>query len=176
MIRVSFIVPGSAPVCRRARVGGGRVYTDDATRRDELRVCLAARAAAPRCPVASGPIIVRILALWPRPQSRPAAVPVEVWRAGGRVARPSVPDADNVAKAVLDGLQVGPRGKAGAAHRWLDDDGRVARVESTTAWAAVGEAEATHVEVEAMAWEVPVAGAPACGRGTVDTSTPRCVR
>ena len=63
-----------------------------------------------------------------------------------------------------------------AAHRWLDDDGRVARVESTTAWAAVGEAEATHVEVEAMAWEVPVAGAPACGRGTVDTSTPRCVR
>lgn len=176
MSRVTFTVPGPAPLWRRARLGGGQHFTDDLTRRDELRVGMAARAAAPRCPVPTGPIVVRIVALWPRPHARPSAVPVEVWRAGGRVARPSVPDADNIAKAILDGLQVEPRGNAGAAYRWLDDDGRVARVESTTAWAAVGEAEATHVEVEAMAWEVPVAGAPACGRGTVDTSTPRGVR
>lgn len=89
------------PLKRRPRFANGRAYTDKATKADEAAV-----RAAYRGPKFSGPVKVRIYVYKPLQK---AANDDEWW--------PFVqkPDVDNIAKAVLDGLN-------GVAY---DDDAQV---------------------------------------------------
>ena len=179
-------IPGTPPLWRRARVAvqrgrsatisrsgkvtparRGRVlhFTDDDTRDDEARVAAAARGI--RMP--DGPIRLHIVAIWPRPKSRPRevspqtwqakrprhvapdvwatwrplGVPPSVWALGCAVRKHTVPDWDNVGKAVSDGLT-----KAGV---WADD-ARVAVAEVETWYAGVNNGACTVVTVEPVGW------------------------
>lgn len=53
------------------------------------------------------PLRVDLVAWFPRTASRPSDVPSKVWRdRGAHFAKTSVPDVDNIAKSVLDGLNL----------------------------------------------------------------------
>ena len=133
-------IPGTPPLWRRARLArGGSHYTDAATRADEARVAAAARGI--RMP--DGPIRLHIVAIWPRPKARPPMVPVDVWKLGCALRKPTTPDADNVAKAVADGLT-----KAGV---WADD-GVVSVLQVETWYAGVNNVACTVVTVEPVGW------------------------
>ena len=137
------IIPGRPPLWRRdASDGRGGRRTHPNTRADEARVILAARVARLQAP-AGVPLLVEVVAVYPRPARRPELVPPEVWASGGRVRRLVVPDPDNVLKAVMDGLT-----NAGV---WTDD-GRSALATCSTWWAAVGEGEHTVVKVAPVGW------------------------
>lgn len=100
-----FTVPAAPRGKGRPRVtrGGRHSYTPDATAAFESVVALAAAGAmGSRW---EGPVFVTIWAVFPRPKRlRRKADPA------GLVKHPVKPDADNVAKAVLDGLAA-----------WFDD-------------------------------------------------------
>jgi Holliday junction resolvase RusA-like endonuclease len=54
-----------------------------------------------------GPVSVEIVAIWPMPKARPAWCDRERWalrKVNGGIAYATKPDADNVAKIVLDAL------------------------------------------------------------------------
>lgn len=107
---ITLTIPGRPPTYRRARSNGARRYHDKATTAERARIAAAIVGAEP-CP--AGPLLVEVVAIWPAPKSTPRRdLPVWAWRAMD-------PDADNVAKAILDGLQ---------AAGWLSDDNRVARL------------------------------------------------
>jgi len=120
-------VPGRPVPKGRPRVYGGRAITPKRTR--EYEATVAAECLRQRVTLPDGPLWVSIVARWSRPARRPAAVDAEAWATGERLPRPSTPDVDNIAKAILDGLQRGP----------LDDDARVTRLEVRTVYAAQGE-------------------------------------
>lgn len=84
-------VVNSIPVKRRPRFANGRAYVDAKTKADEAAV-----RAAYAGPKHSGPVAVRIDVYDALPKSRPKRVEAE--------PNTAKPDADNVAKAVLDGL------------------------------------------------------------------------
>lgn len=88
---------------RAARTG--HVYTPARTRAWETEAACVARATWGRTPLAC-PVVVTIDARWSRPRRRPSSVSADQWATPG-CPRPSTPDADNVAKAVLDALQKG---------------------------------------------------------------------
>ena len=75
----------------------GHVYTPDKTRRFELDVAACAKASIRQ--LLEGPLLVDVLAVLPRPKRlcRKKDPPGFVWA-------PVRPDADNIRKAVLDGL------------------------------------------------------------------------
>jgi len=110
---ITIEIPGRPPTYRRARSNGARRFHDKATTLDRARIAAQAVGTVD-CPNGpAGPISVEIVAIWPAPKSTPKRLlPVWSWR-------PMDPDADNVAKAILDGLQ---------ACGWLSDDNRVASI------------------------------------------------
>jgi Holliday junction resolvase RusA-like endonuclease len=107
---VTITIPGRPPTYRRARSNGKIRYHDKATIAERKRIA-AVLADVELCPIDA--LSVEVLAIWPAPKSTPKCdLPVWSWR-------PMDPDADNVAKAILDGLQ---------ACGWLSDDNRVASI------------------------------------------------
>ena len=105
---------------------------------DAARVAFRDLAGSQRTPF-DEPVAVQIravhgrpAALVPRPRSR-KAIPL------GRMWRTTKPDADNIAKIVLDGLV-----KAGV----MVDDTRVVRLTVTKEYVAIEPAEGPHVHVE----------------------------
>ncbi len=125
----TFSIPGVPVPKGRPRVfrRGGRPRTPKKTREYERIVAWSARSAGVR--VLEGPLEVSILAVWPMTGKPRKRVPrPERWKA-------TLPDADNVAKSILDGLN-------GIAFR---DDGQVARLVVETVHAAQGQEP--HVEV-----------------------------
>ncbi len=139
-----FTVPGRVQPWQRTGGFGARRFTRPETAAFEALVGWHAKAAH-RGPPFSGPTAVSIVAVFERPDRRPATVPPEVWRTGERCWRISTPDRDNVDKAVLDGLT-----KAGV----LADDaivcggGEVLKVYA----AAANDGPCTIVEVWALGW------------------------
>lgn len=136
---VTITIPGRPPTYRRARSNGARRYHDKATTSERAKIAAALVGAEP-CP--AGPLLVEIVAIWPVPKSTPKRdLPVWSWRALD-------PDADNVAKAILDGLQ---------ACGWLSDDNRVARlsVQKITS--------STHGDGMTVVRVFPAKYPPACG-------------
>jgi Holliday junction resolvase RusA-like endonuclease len=124
----------------------GRTLKAKGTRAYERLVAAVARAARAGRDALTGPVEVAIVAVWPRPASRPAAVERASWAGGGRLYRPAKPDADNVAKAILDGAKVGGL---------FADDATVVRLTVAKCYAAVGEAAGVEVTVTpVVAWEV----------------------
>lgn len=87
-----FVVPLPPHGKGRPRFVGGRAVTPQATRDYEAAVALAARAAG--LPRFDGPVEVHVRAFYARPK-RPVHRDYPLGR----------PDADNVAKCVLDGLR-----------------------------------------------------------------------
>lgn len=134
-MRVAFRVPDRPGSWHRPLPGvsfGGR-RTMRTARRDRAwreHVALLARAAmAGRQPI-DGPVRLEIDARWPSPRRTPPAWP---WR-------PSVPDADNVTKAIADALN-------GVAYR---DDAQVVDLRVTKQYAVGGDA-GTSVTVTSIA-------------------------
>lgn len=116
---ITITIPGRPPTYRRARSNGARRHHDKRTIADRERIALAVLDIGD-CP--PGALAVDIVAIWPAAAERskvrkgqPRPVIVE-WRAMD-------PDADNVAKGILDGLQ---------AAGWLDEDNRVVRLTACT--------------------------------------------
>jgi hypothetical protein len=98
-----------------------------------------------------------VVALFKRPANRPANVGADLWRMGERCARPIDPDADNLAKGILDALQLGILPE----QRWLSDDNRVVHLGVVKLYAARGEEPGTRVWVgtwDASRWVEPTAG------------------
>ena len=116
---ITIEIPGRPPTYRRARSNGARRHHDKRTIADRERIALAVLDIGD-CP--PGALAVDIVAIWPAAAARSKARkgqdrPVIVeWR-------DQDPDADNVAKGVLDGLQ---------AAGWLDEDNRVVRLTACT--------------------------------------------
>lgn len=147
MVRLT--IPGDPPQWRRARVQrtrrGVRHYTDARTVSDEARV---AAAAAPHRGAIVGPCVVHIVAVYARPARRPERVPLDAWRTGQRVRLCATPDADNVAKAILDGLTIHDDRPGGL---WADD--RYADLAGAERWiAAAGEEPHTVVTITPVGW------------------------
>ena len=102
----SFTVPGEPVAKGRARafVRGGRVahYTPDKTERYEARVATFAQQAMAGRPVIEGPVALSVTALFPIPASWPKKRQAEAL--AGVIRPTKKPDADNITKAVCDGI------------------------------------------------------------------------
>ncbi len=140
-----FWIPGTPIGKGRPRFVAGRAITPARTR-DWERWASQWIAIERKGEELKGPLKVSIRAIWPRPQSRPSEVPLEVWRdSEGQIWRPSTPDVDNVSKAVLDACE-----KSGL----FADDRRVVSLRVVTVYAERGGAEGVQIEVKACGWEM----------------------
>lgn len=149
-------LPRGRPVARGCQ-GRGRMVYPAAYTAWVSGALVVARAAARGIQRLTGPCEVIVCATWARPRNSPAFVPAEVWATGERIRRPCRPDADNVAKAVLDLLN-------GIAY---DDDGQVCSLGVSTWYAARGETPMTLVTVRPLPWLREEAALPQSdGRGS----------
>ena len=103
---VEFFVPGQ-PVGKgrpraTVRAGRARLYTPAKTEKYEARVALFAQQAMAGRPVMAGPVALSVTALFPIPTSWPKKR--QAAARAGTEQHTKRPDADNCAKAVLDGL------------------------------------------------------------------------
>lgn len=140
---LSFTIPG-VPVAW-ARTTGGR-HTPKKQRAHSTMVrdiAWAARVTA-RWSHLHDPVKVYVLAVWPRPKKVHHMDPC--YGNPGRVWRPAVPDIDNIAKQVLDGV--------GGSGVW-DDDRQVCQIIAEKVWAAEGESPGTHVTITSLKTEEP---------------------
>lgn len=85
----------------RARTRDGRHYTDADTLAAKTAVGFAFRAANPG-PMLTGPVAVRIVAVFPPPKATPKRDAFRVF--AETLPKATKPDADNIAKLVLDAL------------------------------------------------------------------------
>lgn len=155
MSPISFFIEGDPTAWSRARRSGDRYFTAESQKAWQWRVLTAARRACDKAP--PGPLEVVIAAVFRRPAARPAGFDAERWRTGERCARPADPDVDNVAKGILDALQLGVLPE----QRWLSDDNRVVHLGVVKLYAARGEEPGTRVWVgtwDASRWVEPTAG------------------
>jgi Holliday junction resolvase RusA-like endonuclease len=134
--RLAFQILGEPCAWQRARTGNGRFFTDRKTRDYEYTVAElgATHAIGQGWPRAfSGPCSLIIDAVFPRPESRNRKKDPE-----GRMVRESGrKDCDNVAKAIMDGLQKGGVFK---------NDAQVADLRVRLWWTAKDEAPCAEVE------------------------------
>ena len=103
---VEFFVPGQ-PVGKgrpraTVRAGRARLYTPAKTEKYEARVALFAQQAMAGRPVIAGPVALSVTALFPIPASWPKKR--QAAARAGTEHHTKRPDADNCAKAILDGL------------------------------------------------------------------------
>ena len=125
MFSVTFVIEENPVSWKRARQRGKQYFVDDKTRAWKDSVAQAFReAVGPMFPPLSGPVELALAFRLPMPSSwskRRQAVFIGTPHAGK-------PDADNLAKAIMDALN-------GVA--W-HDDGQVARLGVAKAWAPAG--------------------------------------
>jgi len=133
---VTFTVPGDPVPQPRPRVstrgGYGRAYVPAKHPVHEFRSRVASAAQAAGLTEAAFPVAITIEATFGRPRSH-------YRRAGVKPTAPLLPrpDCDNLAKAVLDGLQ-----------DVIGDDTRVARLTVEKAWGPAGSTTVTVVAAE----------------------------
>jgi Holliday junction resolvase RusA-like endonuclease len=136
MKRVTFSVPGEPvpqPRPRVSTVGGyGRAYVPAKHPVHEFRARVAHAAQAAGLSRPDHPVAVTIEATFGRPRSH-------FRKSGVKPTAPPLPrpDCDNLAKSILDALQV-----------VMGDDTRVARLTVTKAWGAAGSTLVTVAEAE----------------------------
>lgn len=135
---ISFTIPGEPTGKARPRVAQGHAYTPQQTKNYEVRAALCWQAAARQGGgVFTGPVAVTIKAYYKMPQSTP-----KYKRAALALHPPEKkPDADNVAKIVLDALN-------GLAYA---DDKQVTRLLVSKHFAPYGESGFVAVTLEAAA-------------------------
>jgi Holliday junction resolvase RusA-like endonuclease len=163
----AFFVPGKPQPKRRPRFGGGHVRTDKRTKAFEQGVSIAAHQAMGGRSLAI-PVAVSVEALFARPKTRPDRVPVDWWRTDGRVPRPSTPDADNILKAILDGLQLALPTSAGTLGPALADDSWVTELSCRTMYAGTADQVGCLVRVRACGWLSPHGPATAGPSGAAE--------
>jgi len=140
-MRLVVVIPGRPKAWERARTSGKRRYhspaMEAAADKIAARVLVAARKAGIRQfpPCAH----LTVTALWARPGRIPEGHPLRGTNPFQRHPRPVVPDADNVAKLVMDAI--------GRVNLW-GDDAQVTRLESVKQWASESEGSATIVMIE----------------------------
>jgi Holliday junction resolvase RusA-like endonuclease len=143
-VTLTLTIPGEPVAKGRPRLGrGGRTFTPAKTARYEATVAMLARAVHQGRPPIAGAVEVTMLAVWPRPKSRPETASLQTWRTGAAMLKATRPDCDNVAKAILDGLQAGGV---------ITDDGQVVRLVVVKHYAAKGEGARVEVRVESVGW------------------------
>ena len=103
---LTFEIPGDPVAKARPRVamvaGRARLYTPAKTEKYEARVALFAKQAMAGRPVMVGPVALSVTALFPIPPSWPKKR--QAAARAGTEQHTKRPDADNCAKAILDGL------------------------------------------------------------------------
>lgn len=130
---IQFTVPGEPVAKGRPRLttvnGFARAYTPTKTANYESLVALAAQSA--NCPMFDGPVVVHVKAVWACPKSKER-------KRGARPAEPKTtrPDADNVGKAITDGLNgIAWRDDSQvvwlSVQKWIGAQGEPARCEVT---------------------------------------------
>lgn len=148
---VTFFIPGKPqPKLRpkaQLRYRNGRpyihIYTPAPTTKWEKRAAeLMSLDWGERPPLAQC-LVARVVGVWKRPKSRPAAVSKEAWATGERCWRPGTQDADNVVKSALDALE-----KAGV----VENDRWVVLETGSTVYAAEGEGESVEIELRPAPW------------------------
>jgi crossover junction endodeoxyribonuclease RusA len=131
-------VPGIPVAKDRPRLGrNGHVYTPRTTSAWESALAWQATSAMGGRRPTDAPVSLIVIAVHPRPKSRPERVPGEVWRSGSRCPAVTRKDLDNVVKAAADGLN-------GVA--WVDDR-QVAHLEAFSLYAAAGEGPSVSIRV-----------------------------
>lgn len=135
---IDVTIPGRPQPKERPRFGKGVVRSGARTSAWEKGAALILRNAAPPGPLTE-PCRVVVDAYWLRPKRRPKHAWLPEWKLGVALYRPSIPDADNVLKAVLDAGNL--------AGIWTDD---AIVVEATVRkwYAAKGEDARVRVFVE----------------------------
>lgn len=124
------VIPGEPQAWQRAGVGRNGHFTRTRTARFEHAVAICALAV--QLPKGMrGPLLVSIMAVFGRPKRL-------ARRDGARQYKATKPDADNIAKGVLDGLK-------DHFH-----DAEVSDLHVHKRWAAVGERPHTHVEIRQL--------------------------
>lgn len=137
-ILATFRIPGEPVACPRPRVTKqGRPFYPPRYEAWKRSACLVLRSLWRKSPM-DGHLAVRVTAVFPRPKSRPPYIDKADWQTGHRLRRNRTPDADNVAKAVLDACT--------SAAVWVDD-ARVWRCDTWLYTAAKGERPGVTVEV-----------------------------
>lgn len=129
----SFTIPGKPVSKGRPRFAKGRTYTDPKTANYEALVGWYARAA--NITKLDGAVCMRVAAYWTPPKAKMRKG--EAYKGGWRASRP---DADNILKAVLDGLN-------GIAY---EDDAQVVMATVEKSYAAEGEEARVEVQVMAL--------------------------
>ena len=139
-MRLAFVVLGEPCAWQRARTGRGHFFTDKKTRAYEYTVAElgAVHAVGQLWPRAfTGPCVLVIDAVFQRPSNRNRKKDPD-----GRMVRESGrKDCDNVAKAIMDGLQKGGVFK---------NDAQVADLRVRLWWTARDEAPCVEVEVRTL--------------------------
>jgi Holliday junction resolvase RusA-like endonuclease len=133
---IRFVVPGTPmgrtnPFAVSNGDGSARLVQSQTTRTFEALVAMAAHAAFEGVPVISKPVVIDILALFPRPKKM-----LEKGWPDECISKPTKPDWDNIAKAVCDGLK----------GRWTDDC-VIVRGACETAWSEKTGSAQTVVEI-----------------------------
>lgn len=141
---VRFQIPGKPQPWTRTGGHGAQRYTAPKTRQHK-RLISQIGALHFRGRLLSGPLRLEVCAVFERPKSRPSCIDAATWATGAACWRPSTPDGDNIAKAVMDALN-------GIA--WTDD-AVVCELVSRKRYAAQGEAAHTEVTVSTLGAEVP---------------------
>lgn len=140
-------LPYAPQAKQRPRVYNGRGVTPKETKAWEARAAADMRAAI-TTDLGYQPLLMRLVAVWHRPSSRPRPktapdiIPRQVWASGKRVAKPTRPDLDNL-KTVSDALQM-----AGVVR----DDAQIVRMECVKYYAARGEEASVTVELYVTNW------------------------
>ncbi len=143
---VSFMIPGAPRAWARSRHSGKRHFTPAEQVRIRRAILRCANEQAPQGPP-PGPLVLQVLAVFPRPASRPASISREDWKSGAAIVRPHDPDLDNVVKNIADALQ--RTTETAGTSLWLDDDNRIVLVAALKVYAARGDEARTEVSVSA---------------------------
>ena len=126
------IVPKPSNKRKAAIVGGhARVVQGKGVKQHQSDIAAIAAQYAPEVPFA-GPVSVSIMCIMPRPKSAPKRQPNRAWHA-------KRPDADNLAKSVLDALSA-----------WWVDDCQVAELQVRKIVASIHETAGYRVVVDEL--------------------------
>jgi len=146
-------IPGEPPTKERARtfVGGDQkshTVTPGKTRAWEQMATAYFRIARPARPIVDGaPIALRITAV----ASRPARLREGVWAdRPGRLPCVAAPDADNIAKIVMDALAPSRTSRKKAWICILRDDAVIVDAQIRKLYAAIGEKP--HIRIQVFTW------------------------
>ena len=116
---ISIFIPLEPVPAARPRVYRGHAHTPEPYASWKRAAALVVRTATVGQALASGPLWLQVDVYHPRPKTRPAYIPADVWKSGRATPAVTRSDLDNHVKAVSDAVQ-----DSGL----LDNDNRIAHL------------------------------------------------